>query len=188
MAQSSHYFIGIPIEESLRSWLADWQNQLEKAVSYKTWTNKEDFHITLKFLGAVNEKHLEHVIELMDNLDDIDSIHTEIGGLGFFGKSDQPRVMWAGVEHTPQLLSLQNKIEEQILKLDFGKENRPYRPHITLAKKWADPQKKLESKDELANSLPKPDKQMMEIHSFHLYQIEPQNEVKYKPIFTKKLK
>ncbi|GAA0484690.1 RNA 2',3'-cyclic phosphodiesterase [Salinibacillus aidingensis] len=188
MGQHPHYFIGIPIPEELRSWLSSWQEEISSAAMYKTWTNEEDFHITLKFLGGMNTAQFDRVAELIDNLEPPEVFFTEIGDLGFFGKKSQPRVVWAGVDPSPSLLGLQNQIEEKLSELGIEQDHRPYKPHITLAKKWADPDSSLPSREELKGNLPGPITQRMLIDEFHIYQIEPQKEVKYKPILTKKLK
>ncbi|SEU07981.1 2'-5' RNA ligase [Salinibacillus kushneri] len=188
MGQNPHYFIGIPIAEELQGWLRNWQTEIEKHASYKQWTNEEDFHITLKFLGGMNATQIERIVELMDKLEPPERFYTEIGDLGFFGKKTQPRVVWADVEHIPSLLTLQNRIEEKVIQLGMEEDNRMYRPHVTLAKKWKDPESSLKSREELLAQLPGPMKQRMLVQQFHIYQIEPQEDVKYKPIFTKNLK
>lgn len=58
----------------------------------------------------------------------------EVNGFGFFPNARRPRVFWTGVVPNPELMGLQEKVENVCRDVGFEAENRPYVPHITIAK------------------------------------------------------
>ena len=132
----AHYFIAIPIPEDLQHVYNGWQKELRIALPYKKWMHPEDLHITLKFLGEANEGSVTALIKKVSQLSLPKSFIIELGTIGFFGKYDQPRVLWVDVKKRNELLRLQTEIEAALYTIGFEKEKRDYRPHMTLAKKW----------------------------------------------------
>src|SRR5690625_4327302 len=130
----SHYFLAIPLPQRLQSLYESWQEELRMTFSYKKWTAKEDFHIKLKFLGRVEDGKLKVVIHHMESLSDISRFSIILGSLGKFGRNDQPRVLYVDVKPNEDLNVLQNFVIKQLTDLDFPVDQRPYRPHVTLAK------------------------------------------------------
>jgi 2'-5' RNA ligase len=94
------------------------------------WSAPEGWHITLQFLGQVDEQQAACVLE---NLQAIRAtrVPIRVDGLGFFERAG---VFWAGVPLTPELLALQQFVTAAMLNCGFVPESRPYSPHITLAR------------------------------------------------------
>ncbi|WP_233880963.1 RNA 2',3'-cyclic phosphodiesterase [Virgibacillus halodenitrificans] len=182
---SPHYFIAIPVPFSFQSLFSTWQKQLREHVSYKQWPHQEDLHITLKFLGPVADTKIQSVTELLKPIEKINAFSVKVGNLGSFGNQINPRVLWAGVEVNKGLLELYNKVEEALSHVGFSKENRPYRPHITLAKKWTGVPFKT-SIDELAEKFK--EKYAFDVDHIVIYKIHPEKSPKYEEIAIFKLK
>lgn len=176
---SQHYFIGIPMPEHVRVWLHDWQDQLREDLSYGVWTNQADFHITLKFMGAVEDHNLPYLQQYLEEIS-ASAFELKIGELGHFGNPHKPRVIWAGVERANELLTLQRKVEHQCERLGYPAENRSYNPHVTLAKKWRGEkgieQSIIEHYDHLKFS------EKIEVDAFALFKIHPNSQPKYEII------
>lgn len=181
-----HYFIALSLTKSLKQKLAVWQKDLKTELSYKQWTHMEDFHITLKFLGEVDDKIIGSLNQKLKALSSLESFHTRVHSLGTFGHPKRPRVLWAGVDLTTNLSSLQKRVEELAVETGFQKEKRIYKPHITLAKKWTngDGERIIEkfAKKVVEQSFP------LYIDSVVLYQIHPKNLPKYRVIHEYQLK
>ncbi|HEX6594667.1 MAG TPA: RNA 2',3'-cyclic phosphodiesterase [Bacillota bacterium] len=181
-----HYFIAIPLQNSLKRYFANWSEQLKKHVSYKQWTDEQDLHITLKFLGGVNPSQLSKLNEQLKSMELPSAFSTIVGSLGTFGKPSKPRVLWVGVHKNDQLVVLQQRIEVCASEVGFPKETRTYRPHITLAKKWngsPDYEKIIEIKENYRGV-----KQMMPINELVIYRIHPRQIPKYERVLTYDLK
>lgn len=132
-----HYFIAVPVSPAVKQTLVKKAKPLSSFVSFKQWTYEEDYHITLFFLGAVSKRTLE---VLREDLRQDAALHTsfslQLNGLQTFGKPSSPRILWASVDHCDTLMALQQTVHDRCVTFDFKRDNRPYRPHITLAKKY----------------------------------------------------
>ena len=62
------------------------------------------------------------------------SFDIKIGGLGAFPTLRRPRVVWIGVEAPPTLAGLQKSIEAETIRLGYSPEDKPFSPHLTLAR------------------------------------------------------
>lgn len=176
MERSPHYFIAIPLAVSQREWLSAWQVPLQERVQMKQWPDPKDFHITLKFLGAMTaEKWFQLDKELIQV--DTSSFSLSIGSLGFFGNQRRPRVMWCGVESSQPLLHLHHLIEKACAQAGFPKEDRAYKPHITIAKKWKEGDVEVDT-TELSAPFAN-DYMQLVVDSFDVYRVHPQEKVKY---------
>lgn len=136
----NRYFIAVPLPDELKRQLFEWCEKRRRSFPFRRWVYKEDYHITLKYLGACDEQRLTRVKEqlMQVRLDDQQQdFKLAVSGIGTFGRADRPRILWAGVSgDTDVLHHLHGKIEAAMQAVDFSPEDRPYRPHITLAKHY----------------------------------------------------
>lgn len=184
MMQTAHYFIAIPLPKSLQRYLSNWQEELKEKLNYKQWPHSQDLHITLKFLGPVDDNKIGPLHHRLQKTTNTQPFTIEVGSIGTFGKADMPRVLWAGVNKTQNLANLQQQIERLLLNMGYEKETRPYRPHITLAKKWyGDAAGAL-----LGNIKTNYSTQWeMVVERIVLYRIHPLSNPKYEPVYTYRL-
>jgi len=145
-------FIAIPIPSAVKQVIADWCEEQRDQLSFQRWVHREDYHITVQFLGDTSQERLSEIrLAAMRAVSSIRPIQLEAKGCGTFGRADQPRVLWAGVGGEVELLKqLQNNVTEENRKLDYIPEDRPYRPHITMARKYREGSK-LETDISMAN-------------------------------------
>jgi 2'-5' RNA ligase len=94
------------------------------------WSTPESWHITLQFLGNTGATQYECVVARLRELH-VPPVPIELDELGFF---DRAGIFFAGVALTPELLALQQTVTAATLLCGFVPEDRPYRPHITLAR------------------------------------------------------
>lgn len=179
MAANAHYFLAVPLPDDLKKMLAECQEQLRKDLPYKQWPHPEDLHITLKFFGPVSDNKRKQLTKSLQGLEKVRGFTIETGGLGFFGNPKKPRVLlaWVEPERTEELGSLAELVEEISAQAGFAKENRPYRPHITLAKRWAgdaDPNIRELEKEFTGGK-------RIDIKKIVLYKIHPGQTPKYEP-------
>jgi 2'-5' RNA ligase len=125
-------FLAIETPEDVRKRLADVQSKLSPVSSSARWVAPESIHITLKFLGEVAETRLNDIDEALSGLNWM-PIRVSVSGLGFFPGERSPRVFWAGLS-APSLAELAREIEGRLERFGFDREERAFRPHITLAR------------------------------------------------------
>lgn len=94
------------------------------------WSAPESWHITLQFLGSTSETQYECVVARLRELHAA-PIPIQMEQTGFF---DRAGIFFAGVALTPELLALQQQVTQATIPCGFTSEDRPYRPHITLAR------------------------------------------------------
>jgi 2'-5' RNA ligase len=136
--ESWRLFIAIELPPNVLKAITQVQDDLKQAVPEHAirWTRPEGIHLTLKFLGDVQTKHLN---DLKTALSQIAAEHTvlELGieGLGCFPNYARPRVLWVGlIGDTRSLQSLQTTVERYIAPLGFPTEKRGFKPHLTLGR------------------------------------------------------
>lgn len=121
-------FIGIGLPEGVRDGLARHAAGLPGA----RWVAPENYHLTLRFIGEVDEGVAADVNEALD-LVVAPPFTLTLDGLGSFGKGNKTRALWAGVMASDPLLHLQAKVESALVRAGLPPEERKYSPHVTLA-------------------------------------------------------
>ncbi|TDX52914.1 RNA 2',3'-cyclic phosphodiesterase [Orenia marismortui] len=136
MADKYRLFIAIELEQVLKGKLEKIQNILRDCSLKVKWVDKNNFHITLKFLGEVSQGELSDINEkILEVTEKVSSFKVQIKGLGAFPNLDYPKVIWTGIEEgQEELISLHKYLEEVMINLGFKAENNKYRPHITLGR------------------------------------------------------
>ncbi|WP_322923176.1 RNA 2',3'-cyclic phosphodiesterase [Paenibacillus campi] len=139
-SEQERVFAAIAVKGAAQQCLAAWSAQMQQHYAFRKWTDSADLHITLQFYGDVDRAYLP---ELSQTLTAAVSAHTpftlELGAIGSFGLPARPRVLWidpAGDRHA--LMSLQSDIVRACAAIGYQAEQRPYHPHITIARKYAD--------------------------------------------------
>lgn len=130
-------FIAIELPEEVRGGLAKLRSELERTEHrFVKWVDTEGIHLTLKFLGNIPFKQVTEVTKAIEEAaQGIPPFHLEISGLGAFPNLKQPRVLWVGIGgEIDTLLRLQQNIDSALASLGFAKEERPFMPHLTLAR------------------------------------------------------
>ncbi|HLN20079.1 MAG TPA: RNA 2',3'-cyclic phosphodiesterase [Bacteroidales bacterium] len=128
-------FIGIGIDpgKEYRKAVASVKNELSDEKI--KWTEENNIHITLSFLGNT-EDHKIPVIEsiLKDTCLVSHAFELTIKGLGVFRGLKDPKVLWAGIEPSEKLTSLQASITEYLRKNEFQVDEKPFSPHVTIGR------------------------------------------------------
>lgn len=97
------------------------------------WYKPEQMHLTLKFIGNVDDLQMERIQEELAEIH-ADSFRLELDRLGYFPPDRHPRVLWAGVKKNEPLIYLQGLVENATRHAGVESDDRPYVPHITIAK------------------------------------------------------
>ena len=94
----------------------------------------DNLHITLKFLGGVEEARLPDVVAAIGRAPSVRAFDVPLRGLGAFPTPSRPRVIWAGTADTPGFVALAGVIESGLAALGFPPEDRAFTPHVTLGR------------------------------------------------------
>lgn len=131
-------FIAIPLPDAQKEMLARQCESWATQWSFKKWVHPSDYHLTVQFLGACTFRQARDVQQTLKKLSPhLRPFRLALDGIGQFGVPTRPRILWAGVEgDLEQLHLLYSQVIQAVEPLGFPREKRPYRPHITLAKKY----------------------------------------------------
>ena len=131
------------------------------------WVAADSLHLTLRFLGRVGPGPLDSLAAALRRLT-VEPFPVTVGGLGAFGRGSSVRVVWLGVTAGGHELSrLAAEVEGCTVAAGFEPEERPYHPHLTLAR----------SRERRGQALPElpppPDPPGWTVTGFRLYRSRP---------------
>ncbi|MCH7872706.1 MAG: RNA 2',3'-cyclic phosphodiesterase [Planctomycetes bacterium] len=129
-------FVAVELEQSVRSAIARFVLQELPAGPDVRWCGEDQLHITLKFLGDVDDARLSRVCEIVsDSAKRLTPFDLTIGRLGCFPPRGSPRVMWMGVaDPDDRCAKWVAAADVALVDLGFERERRAFTPHITLGR------------------------------------------------------
>ena len=131
-------FCAVELQSEVRAKLQDHIAQLRRQApdAAASWSRVEDIHLTLKFFGNVAVDQVAAIsAAASETVREFFEFEIEVGGTGVFPKPSRPQVLWIGVgDPSGKLLSLQQRLEKECAAAGFPKEDRAYRPHLTIAR------------------------------------------------------
>ena len=129
-------FIAINLPENIKKKLAAFQEQFLGTPA--KWTRPDNFHITLLFLGNVQEEEIPQIIEKVQAAtESVEAFTLDLNRITFFPEQKiPPRMIWARGEPVEELTALQKKISSSLSQFSevADENNKNFTPHITLAR------------------------------------------------------
>ncbi|MFN7025913.1 MAG: RNA 2',3'-cyclic phosphodiesterase [Pseudorhizobium sp.] len=96
------------------------------------WIDVENYHITLRFIGDVDGRTADEIVERLDRIERPE-FQISLNGIGSFG-SKKPHSIWAGVSPSQEMSALQAEIERICQRIGLPPDPRKFMPHVTLAR------------------------------------------------------
>ncbi len=129
-------FIACDMPESLLDKISGIQDRLKGLDADVSWTKVSGIHITLKFLGDIEEDSIDKVAAVIEGASKGQKpFEVAIKGSGAFPNLRNPRVIWLGVEDNDKgLLHIQQFLDDGLKALGFEPEEREFKPHLTLGR------------------------------------------------------
>ena len=129
-------FIAIEIPPEINSALMDLQTELRRAGADVSWTKPENLHLTLNFLGEVDEKRIVEVERAcVSSAAEFQPFTLSLNDTGVFPNARQPRVLWAGLSgEVENVIAIRNRIEEKLALIGFKREEKRFNPHLTVGR------------------------------------------------------
>jgi len=136
--QKWRIFCAIELPDQIREKLQNHIAQLRKQASdaAASWSRVENIHLTLKFFGNVALDQVAAIsAAASQTVKRFSAFEIEVGGTGVFPRPSRPQVLWIGIsDPSGKLSSLQQRLENECAAAGFPKEDRAYRPHLTIAR------------------------------------------------------
>lgn len=128
-------FVALDLEARVREAAAELVERLRPEVRGARWARPETLHLTLRFLGPATPAQLERLSPALAAAAAQCPVSTAaVAGLGTFPESGRPRVLWLGLDLPTPILALQQACERAAEEAGFAPSDRPFRPHLTLAR------------------------------------------------------
>ena len=133
-------FVALEIPSAVRGELAALIDTLRSASASAQstfrprWVPPENLHVTVKFIGHVDEQTATRIRNELARIHSAAPIDLRFRGLGFFPNDKRPRVLWAGMETSSNLVPLAGEIDRSLEKFGVARETREFSPHLTLAR------------------------------------------------------
>lgn len=130
-------FIAVEVGESICDRAIALQKSLAKTGAEVNWVTPESMHVTLLFLGEVEDRELHSVCRAVKAVANREpSFSLRVAGVGAFPNARRPKTLWAGItDGADALQRLYDELETKMLDLGcYRKEARGYTPHLTLGR------------------------------------------------------
>ncbi|MBR6412905.1 MAG: RNA 2',3'-cyclic phosphodiesterase [Alphaproteobacteria bacterium] len=123
-------FVGIDLPENVKKEL----QSLQKGLPAALWRPDKKMHLTLRFIGNLEEPVAEEVLKELRYIR-FPAFHFALKGIGYFERGGIPHHIWAGVDKDKALRELQQKIDSAVKKAGAGQADKfKFVPHVTLGK------------------------------------------------------
>jgi 2'-5' RNA ligase len=172
-------FVGIPLNETLKSNIRDAQEHMRPYILKGNFTDLNNLHLTLLFLGELNQEQLHQLDDAFkQGLRGEKAFHIQTGPLDAF-LSGHERVVWQSIQKgMNELKTLSSKIRDLVTSLGIPFDEKPFKAHITIARhiRFIEPFQ-LHQID-----IKKADNQVTQIHLYLSSRV--QGRLTYTPLYT----
>ncbi|HET9479358.1 MAG TPA: RNA 2',3'-cyclic phosphodiesterase [Pyrinomonadaceae bacterium] len=131
-------FCAFELPEALRSRINQHAQRVREAVpeAAASWSRPENIHLTVKFFGNVDRAKAPLISAAAARVvKEFSTIEIEVGKTGVFPRPSRPQVLWIGIgDPSGALLKVQQNLEDEFAVDGFPKEDRAFRPHLTIAR------------------------------------------------------
>ena len=129
-------FVAINLPPELRQDIWNAAGPLREAAGSRVrWVPPDALHLTLKFLGTVDQGRVPDLAGAVDAAArGAKPFSLPLDGFGAFPSPRRPQIVWLGCEAVPALELLQHHVERSMQPLGFPVDGRPFRPHLTIGR------------------------------------------------------
>jgi len=127
-------FFAIEFNNEIKDYLYSLQQKVREYCVGGNFSHRENFHLTLRFIGEQNPQQVEVLKKVLEEAAaGISPFELRLRNIGSFDKGNK-KILWAGLDKSAELQNLYQKLEFCLERYGYQKEDRPYSPHITLAR------------------------------------------------------
>lgn len=128
-------FVAVDLPDALKREVNETLEPLREHGFPVRWIDADTYHLTLKFLGEVRPEQRASFVEVLRRVaSGYRPVDVALQGPGAFPSLRRPRVLWVGVDATPQLRALKHDLEHGFASLGIDRETRAFRPHVTVGR------------------------------------------------------
>jgi 2'-5' RNA ligase len=134
-------FVAVEIDLSVTQALAEFSAELRRKAQALApsarigWMSLEQLHVTSRFVGEVDDEKAAAIAGALLEPLEVEPFDLSVAGAGAFPERGAPRVLWAGIAAGIEgLTAVEAEVSGRLTACGIAREERPYRPHVTLAR------------------------------------------------------
>lgn len=124
-------FTALEIPVQAREKLFDIRLSVVDDITFR-WESIDKIHLTLKFIGEVDEQYLKPIADSISFLNNFEKIKGEITGFGFFYRKNIPSILNAELKLDEHVQDIVNRLNKSLINFGVEPEKRKFKPHLTL--------------------------------------------------------
>jgi len=125
-------FVALKIPENIKEQLLNICNGLVPDASLYSWVTADKIHLTLKFIGEVEENLVPPISTELDFVKNYRSFDFKISRFGFFIRDKRPKILWAGLHTDESIYKLVKELNKRMEFFNIEPERRKFKSHLTL--------------------------------------------------------
>jgi 2'-5' RNA ligase len=125
-------FVALKIPDDIKKKIFEFRNEILPGWGKYRWEKEEKIHLTLKFIGEVDENKIEKISQSLNFIENYFKFECSFSRFGFFFKRGTAKILWIGLSTDNSLFKLVDEINSNLEKLSIPKDERKFKAHITL--------------------------------------------------------
>ena len=129
-------FIAFELSSAIKEELGRLKQEIKKVDADVKWSHPDNIHLTLKFLGNVEEEKIEQIKNILNEISSVEKpFEITLFKLGAFPSLDYPKVLWVGIDkNCSEVERIAKTLEDSLEKIGFEKEEKSFSAHLTLGR------------------------------------------------------
>jgi 2'-5' RNA ligase len=125
-------FIALKIPDEVKNYLLDVCHEISESSELFKWEKPEKIHLTLKFIGEVEEELVSSIAKEIAFVEEYNSFNFNVTKFGFFFRNDVPSILWTGLQTDESINKLVEQLNERLSIFSIPVERRKFKPHLTM--------------------------------------------------------
>ncbi len=138
----SRLFIALKIPDEIKDKILDVCYELSESFELINWEKPEKIHLTLKFIGEVEEELVSSIAKEIAFIEEYSSFNFNVTKFGFFYRNDLPSILWTGLQTDESIQRLVEELNRRLSIFSIPVERRKFKPHLTMLRIKKNPGKK----------------------------------------------
>jgi 2'-5' RNA ligase len=135
-------FISIKIPDETKDKILDVCRELSESSDLLKWEKPEKIHLTLKFIGEVEEELVSSIAKEIAFVEEYNSFNFNVTKFGFFYRNGVPSILWTGLQTDESINRLVEQLNQRLSIFSIPVERRKFKPHLTMLRLKKNPGEK----------------------------------------------
>ena len=125
-------FVALKIPDNVKDQIYENCDKVIGKLSDNKWEPKDKIHLTLKFIGDVEDYLVPQITDEISFVTDYSSFNCTISKFGFFFRGNEAKILWCNLETDERINNLVNQLNDRLSKFNIELEKRKFKGHLTL--------------------------------------------------------